>query len=99
MSYATIEVPTERTELDEEVAMFLVRMYITAEGRNEHLAGIAIMRELARQFPTADMVEISDEWSKRIKKAITERREDNGAEDQWYMEQSVEVAPEGHFGR
>ena len=66
MSYTTVEVPTERTEFDEEVAMFLVQIALAAEGRNEHLAGIAVMRELARQFPTANIVEISDEWNKRI---------------------------------
>ena len=67
MSYTTIEVPTDRIELDEEVVMFLVRTALIAEGRNKHLAGIAVMRELACQFPTANIVEVGKEWEKRIK--------------------------------
>ncbi len=70
MSYTTIEVPTERTDLDEEVAMFLIQAALTAGGRNKHLAGLAVMRELVRQFPAADIVEIGAEWEKRVKVAL-----------------------------
>jgi len=65
-TYTTVEIPTERTDLDEEIAMYLVKAAMSAEGYDKHLAGIVVMRELARQFPSADITEINTEWEKRI---------------------------------
>jgi len=70
MDYVTIEVPTKRTELDKEIAMYLIRVAMDAMGREKHLASVAAMRELARQFPTADIAEVGAKWQEYILKLL-----------------------------
>ena len=88
-TYKTIEVPTERTELDEEIVMYLVKAVMGTKGRDKHLAGIAVMRELARQFPTANITEISAEWEKRILKAQAEQGP-QGGDIPWGLHNTIE---------